>query len=119
MYRKEIPIYVYSVFFIASAALLHIFDERQALPFTVITLVFFLYALVILLWARHMENRVLKASVARRFKAIAILLIGYLGTRTLKYEVLIQAPPPCRGSAIFIIFSSSPSSTWSFSPPLT
>ena len=92
MYRKEIPIYVYSVFFIASAALLHIFDEKQALPFTVITLVFFLYALVILLWARHMENRVLKASVARRFKAIAILLIGYLGTRTLKYEVLIQAP---------------------------
>lgn len=47
---------------------------------------------MILLWARHMENRVLKASVARRFKAIAILLIGYLGTRTLKYEVLIQAP---------------------------
>lgn len=92
MYRKEIPIYVYSVFFIASAALLHIFDEKQALPFTVITLVFFLYALVILLWARHMENRVLKASVARRFKTIAILLIGYLGTRTLKYEVLIQAP---------------------------
>lgn len=92
MYRKEIPIYVYSVLFIASAALLHIFDERQALPFTVITLVFFLYALVILLWARHMENRVLKASVARRFKTIAILLIGYLGTRTLKYEVLIQAP---------------------------
>lgn len=92
MYRKEIPIYVYSVLFIASAALLHIFDERQALPFTVITLVFFLYAMVILLWARHMENRVLKASVARRFKTIAILLIGYLGTRTLKYEVLIQAP---------------------------
>lgn len=92
MYRKEIHIYVYSVFFIASAALLHIFDEKQAFPFTVITLVFFLYALVILLWARHMENRVLKASVARRFKAIAILLIGYLGTRTLKYEVLIQAP---------------------------
>lgn len=92
MYRKDILIYVCSVFFIASAALLHIFDEKQAVSFTVITLVFFLYALVILLWARHMENRVLKASVARRFKAIAILLIGYLGTRTLKYEVLIQAP---------------------------
>lgn len=92
MYRKEILIYLFSVLFIALAALLHIFDERQALPFTVITLVFFLYALVILLWARHMENRVLKASVARRFKTIAILLIGYLGTRTLKYEVLIQAP---------------------------
>lgn len=92
MYRKEILIYLFSVLFIALAALLHIFDEKQALPFTVITLVFFLYALVILLWARHMENRVLKASVARRFKAIAILLIGYLGTRTLKYQVLIQAP---------------------------
>ena len=92
MYRKEILIYLFSVLFIALAALLHIFDEKQALPFTVITLVFFLYALVILLWARHMENRVLKASVARRFKTIAILLIGYLGTRTLKYEVLIQAP---------------------------
>ena len=92
MYRKEILIYLFSVLFIALAALLHIFDERQALPFTVITLVFFLYALVILLWARHMENRVLKASVARRFKAIAILLIGYLGTRTLKYEVLIHSP---------------------------
>lgn len=92
MYRKDILIYVCSVFFIASAALLHIFDEKQAVPFTVITLVFFLYALVILLWARNMENRVLKASVARRFKAIAILLIGYLGTRTLKYQVLIHSP---------------------------
>ena len=92
MYRKDILIYVCSVFFIASAALLHIFDEKQAFPFTVITLVFFLYALVILLWARNMENRVLKASVARRFKAIAILLIGYLGTRTLKYQVLIHSP---------------------------
>lgn len=92
MYRKDILIYVCSVFFIASAALLHIFDEKQAVSFTVITLVFFLYALVILLWARNMENRVLKASVARRFKAIAILLIGYLGTRTLKYQVLIHSP---------------------------
>lgn len=67
MYRKEILIYLFSILFIASAALLHIFYERQALPFTVITLVFFLYALVILLWARNMENRVLKASVAKRF----------------------------------------------------
>ena len=92
MYRKEILIYLFSILFIASAALLHIFYERQALPFTVITLVFFLYALVILLWARNMENRVLKASVAKRFKVIALLLIGYLGTRTLKYEVLIHAP---------------------------
>lgn len=92
MYRKDILIYVCSVFFIASAALLHIFDEKQAFPFTIITLVFFLYALVILLWARNMENRVLKASVARRFKAIAILLVGYLGTRTLKYQVLIHSP---------------------------
>lgn len=92
MYRKEILIYLLSVLFIASAALLHIFHERQALPFTVITLVFFLYALVILLWARNMGNRVLSASVAKRFKVIALLLIGYLGTRTLKYQVLIQSP---------------------------
>ena len=109
MYRKEIPIYVYSVFFIASAALLHIFDEKRAFPFTVITLVFFLYALVILLWARHMENRVLKASVARRFKAIAVLLIGYLGTRTLKYQVLIQAPfalPRIRYAYYFFILTT-------------
>lgn len=92
MYRKEILIYLFSFLFIASAALLHILHERQALPFTVITLVFFLYALVILLWARNMENRVLSASVAKRFKVVALLLIGYLGTRTLKYQVLIQSP---------------------------
>ena len=92
MYRKEILIYLLSVLFIASAALLHILYERQALPFTVITLVFFLYAMAILLWARNMENRILSASVAKRFKVIAFLLIGYLGTRTLKYQVLIQSP---------------------------
>lgn len=92
MYRKEILIYLFSVLFIALAALLHILNERQALPFTVITLVFFLYAMAILLWARNMENRVLSASVAKRFKVIAFLLIGYLGTRTLKYQVLIQSP---------------------------
>lgn len=92
MYRKEILIYLFSILFIASAALLHILNERQALPFTVITLVFFLYAMAILLWARNMENRVLSASMAKRFKVIAFFLIGYLGTRTLKYQVLIQSP---------------------------
>lgn len=108
MYRKEILIYLFSVLFIALAALLHIFYERQALPFTVITLVFFLYALVILLWARNMENRVLSTSVAKRFKVVAFLLIGYLGTRTLKYQVLIQSPaavPRIRYAYYFFILT--------------
>ena len=108
MYRKEILIYLFSILFIASAALLHIFHEGQALPFTVITLVFFLYALVILLWARNMENRVLSASVAKRFKVVALMLIGYLGTRTLKYQVLIQSPaavPRIRYAYYFFILT--------------
>ena len=108
MYRKEILVYLFSFLFIASAALLHILYEGHALPFTIITLVFFLYALVILLWARNMGNRVLSASVAKRFKVIALLLIGYLGTRTLKYQVLIQSPaavPRVRYAYYFFILS--------------
>ncbi|WP_246060415.1 hypothetical protein [Peptoniphilus catoniae] len=37
-----------------------------------------------------MKNRVLRASVVKRFQIIGVLLISYLAVRTLKYEILIE-----------------------------
>lgn len=96
MYRKEITTYIFSILFIAMAAAIQIMEARGTLPFTGKTLVFFLYALVFLLWAKNMENRVLRADVARRFKFIALLLVGYLATRTVKYEILIASATAVR-----------------------
>lgn len=96
MYRKEITTYIFSILLIAAAAAVQLAEARDALTFTGKTLVFFLYALVFLLWAKNMENRVLRADVARRFKLIALLLIGYLATRTVKYEILIASSTAVR-----------------------
>lgn len=96
MYRKEITTYIFSILFIAMAAAIQLVEARGELPFTGKTLVFFLYALVFLIWAKKMENRVLRADVARRFKLIALLLIGYLATRTVKYEILIPSSTAVR-----------------------
>lgn len=96
MYRKEITTYIFSILFIAMAAAIQIMEARGTLPFTGKTLVFFLYALVFLLWAKNMENRVLRADVARRFKLIALMLVGYLATRTVKYEILIGSSDAVR-----------------------
>lgn len=92
MYRKDILTYSLSTLFVFAAALLHLLDYLELLPFSVHILIFCLYTFVILLWLRNMENRILRASSIKIFRSISILLICYLAMRTLKYEILIDNP---------------------------
>lgn len=92
MYRKEIFTYCLSIVFVLMAALLHILEYFHLLNFSVNVPVFALYTYVILFWKRNMENRILRTSSITRIRSISFLLIGYLATRTLKYEILINNP---------------------------
>ena len=67
-------------------------DYFSLINFPVHVIIFCLYTTIIFLWLRNMNNRVLRASVVRRFKTIGILLIFYLAFRTLKYEILLESP---------------------------
>lgn len=92
MYRKEIISYLLSIFLVFVAGILHTLDYFSLINFPVHIIIFCLYTTIIFLWLRNMNNRVLRASVVRRFKTIGILLIFYLAFRTLKYEVLLGNP---------------------------
>ena len=96
MYRKEIISYLLSIFLVFVAGILHAMDYFSLINFPVHTIIFCLYTTIIFLWLRNMNNRVLRASVVRRFKTIGILLIFYLAFRTLKYEILLENPMAVR-----------------------
>lgn len=88
MYRKEILSYITSTFFVLLAMSLHLLEFFGVITFSVNAIVFFLYTAMILLWDRIMESRILRTQSKKYFKMIAFLMIGYLGARTLKYEIL-------------------------------
>ncbi len=90
MYRKEILSYITSTFFVLLAMSLHLLEFFGVINFSVNAIVFFLYTIVILLWDRIMESRILRTQSKKYFKMIAFLMIGYLGARTLKYEILFD-----------------------------
>lgn len=89
MYRKEIISYIVSIFLVLAACALHALDYYNLVDFPVHTIVLILYTFVIFMWMHNMMNRVLRHSVATRFKIIGILLICYLTARTVKYEIFI------------------------------
>ncbi len=88
MYRKEILSYITSTFFVLLAMALHLLEHFGGIQFSVNALVFFLYTAMILLWERIMVSRILRKQSKKYFRMIAFLMIGYLGVRTLKYEIL-------------------------------
>ncbi len=88
MYRKEILSYITSAFFVFVAMSLHLLEYFGVITFSVNAIVFFLYTVMILLWDRTMESRILRTQSKKYFKMVAFLMIGYLGARTLKYEIL-------------------------------
>lgn len=88
MYRKEILSYITSTFFVLLAMSLHLLEFFGVITFSVNAIVFFLYTAMILLWDRIMESRILRTQSKKYFRMIAFLMIGYLGARTLKYEIL-------------------------------
>lgn len=90
MYRKEIIIYIISIFFVFIACVLHALDFYNCIDFPVNTIVLALYTFVIFIWMHNMMNRVLRSSIVTRFRIIGILLICYLTVRTVKYEILFE-----------------------------
>lgn len=88
MYRKEILSYITSTFFVLLAMALHLLEHFGVIQFSVNALVFFLYTAMILLWERIMATRILRTQSKKYFRMIAFLMIGYLGVRTLKYEII-------------------------------
>ena len=92
MYRKEIISYTISTLCVFAAASLHLLSARQVILFPVHIVIFCLYTLVICLWRRNMENRMLRAASIAHFRLISYLLVGYLALRTLKYEILLDNP---------------------------
>lgn len=88
MYRKEILSYITSTFFVLLAMALHLLEFFGVITFSVNAIVFFLYTAMILLWDRIMESRILRTQSKKYFRMVAFLMIGYLGARTLKYEIL-------------------------------
>lgn len=90
MYRKEIIIYIISIFLVLAACVLHALDFYNLVNFPVHTMVLVLYTVVIFLWMHNMLSRVLRHSIVTRFKLIGILLICYLTVRTVKYEIFIN-----------------------------
>ena len=88
MYRKEILSYITSTFFVLLAMALHLLEHFGVIQFSVNALVFFLYTAMILLWERIMVSRILRKQSKKYFRMIAFLMIGYLGVRTLKYEII-------------------------------
>ncbi len=90
MYRKEIISYLVSIFLVFLACAFHLLDYYNFINFPTHTIVLCLYTFVVFLWIRNMKNRVLRASVVKRFQIIGVLLISYLAVRTLKYEILIE-----------------------------
>lgn len=89
MYRKEIIIYIISIFFVFIACVLHALDFYNCIDFPVNTIVLAIYIFVIFIWMHNMMNRVLRSSIVTRFRIIAILLVCYITVRTVKYEILI------------------------------
>lgn len=92
MYRKEILTYCVSILLVLAAALLHLLDAFHQIHFSVHVIIFCLYTLLIFLWKRNMENRMLRVTSRRHFRTISFLLVGYLALRTLKYEILFDNP---------------------------
>lgn len=90
MYRKEILSYITSTFFVLLAMSLHLLEYFGVITFSVNAIVYFLYTIVILLWDRIMESRILRTQSKKYFKMVASLMIGYLAIRTLKYEILFD-----------------------------
>lgn len=88
MYRKEILSYITSTFFVFVAMCLHLLEYFGVITFSVNAIVFFLYTATILLWERIMVSRILRSQSKKYFRMIAFLMIGYLATRTVKYEIL-------------------------------
>ena len=88
MYRKEILSYITSTFFVLLAMSLHLLEFFGVITFSVNAIVFFLYTAMILLWDRIMESRILRTQSKKYFRMVTFLMIGYLGVRTLKYEIL-------------------------------
>ena len=89
MYRKEILSYIFSIIFVLIACVLHALDFYNLVNFPVNTMVLVLYTIVIFMWMHNMINRVLRPSIATRFRLIGILLICYLTVRTVKYEIFM------------------------------
>ena len=88
MYRKEILSYITCTFFVLLAMSLHLLEFFGVITFSVNAIVFFLYTAMILLWDRIMESRILRTQSKKYFRMVTFLMIGYLGVRTLKYEIL-------------------------------
>ncbi len=106
MYRREIITYTSSTICIMLACALHLMDELNIVGFPVNALVFCLYTAMILLWEANMESRILRTESKRLFRAITALLIGYIGTRTLKYEILYNNPTAVAYIRYFYYFFS-------------
>ena len=92
MYRKEIISYTISTLCVFAAASLHLLSARQVILFPVHIVIFCLYTLIVCLWRRNMENRMLRTATIAHFRLISYLLVGYLALRTLKYEILLDNP---------------------------
>lgn len=117
MDRKEIVTYCFSIFFVFIAALLHLLDASGRIHFSIHILIFCLYASVIFMWRRNMENRLLRAASIRCFRSISYLLVMYLALRTLKYEILLGHPVAiryirygyyfCTLNIVHLVFSTS------------
>lgn len=89
MSKAERKIYLLCIALILSASALQMMDHVGYLDFSANTLIFFLYALVILLWLKNMNGRLLQNSLREKFKYIALFLIGYIGIHTLKYDIFL------------------------------
>lgn len=96
MDRKEIITYCISILFVLMAALLHLLHASARIHFSIHIVIFCLYASVIFMWRRNMENRLVRAASIRCFQSISYLLVVYLALRTLKYEILLGNPVAMR-----------------------
>ncbi len=106
MYRRDIITYSTSTVLVLLAAALHLMDELNIVIFPVNALVFFLYTTMIILWAANMESRILRTESKRLFRMITALLIGYIGARTLKYEIFYNNPTAVAYIRYFYYFFS-------------
>ena len=89
MSKAERKIYLFCIALILSASALQMMDHLGYLDFSANTLIFSLYALLILLWLKNMNGRLLQNSLRKKFKYIALFLIGYIGMHTLKYDIFL------------------------------
>lgn len=89
MSKAERKNYLLCIALILSASALHMLDHVGYMNFSANTLIFSLYALLILLWLKNMNGRLLQNSLRKKFNYIALFLIGYIGIHTLKYDIFL------------------------------